>query len=65
MAHTSPVFLSGEKQTWDAAEDRAYFRKWIDDLIVDTEADPKRFAKVGQKDEILSIYKRAREHYQG
>jgi hypothetical protein len=65
LAHTSPVFLSGEKQTWDATEDRAYFRKWMDDLIAATEADAKRFATVDQKNEVLAIYKRAREHYQG
>jgi hypothetical protein len=65
LAHTSPIHLIGEKQTWDAAEDRAYFRKWIDDLIAQTEADPKRFEKVEQRDEVLAIYKRAREHYQG
>jgi len=65
LAHTSPVYLSGEKPTWDPAEDRAFFRKWIDDLIAETEADPKRFAKVDQKDEILSIYAEARKHYLG
>jgi hypothetical protein len=65
LAHTSPIFLRGEKQNWDASEDQAYFRQWIDDLIAETDADPKRFATVDQKNEILAIYKRAREHYQG
>ncbi len=65
LAHTSPVYLSAEKQTWDPTEDRAFFLKWIDDLIAETEADPKRLVKVDQKNEILSIYASARKHYLG
>ena len=65
LAHTSPIYLRGEKQTWDAAEDKAYFVKWIDDLIAESEADPKRFANVDQKNEVLAIYKTARDHYLG
>ena len=63
LAHTSPVYLSGDQQNWDPSEDRAFFRKWIDDLIAETQADPKRFATVDQKNEVLAIYERARHHY--
>ena len=65
LAHTSPVYLRGEKQSWDSTEDRAFFVKWVDDLIAESEADPKRFANVDQKNEILAIYKGARKHYLG
>jgi hypothetical protein len=63
LAHTSPVYLRGDRQNWDASEDRAFFLKWIDDLITETQADPKRFATVDQKNEVLAIYGRARDHY--
>jgi hypothetical protein len=65
LAHTSPIHLRGEKQNWDASEDKAYYLKWIDDLIAETEGDPKRFARVDQKNEVLAIYKTARSHYAG
>jgi hypothetical protein len=65
LAHTSPIYLRGERQTWEAVEDKAYFVKWIDDLIAESEADPKRFANVDQKNEVLAIYKTARDHYLG
>jgi len=64
LAHTSPVFLIGEKQAWDATEDRRFFRDWIDELITQTKDDPKRFSTVDQKNEVLAIYARARKHYQ-
>jgi len=63
LAHTSPIFLTNENERWDAAEDRSYFRKWIDDLIANTEADLKRFDTVEQKDEVLAIYRTARNDY--
>jgi hypothetical protein len=63
LAHTSPIFLTNENETLDAAEDRSYFRKWIDDLIANTEADPKRFDTVEQKSEVLAIYRTASNHY--
>lgn len=63
LAHTSPIYLSGENQNWDPAEDKAFFLKWIDDLIAESEADTKRFARVDQRDEVLAIYKTARNHY--
>jgi len=65
LAHTSPVFLTGERQTWDPSGDRMFFLKWIDDLIEVTKTDPKRFTTVDQKNQVLAIYERARSHYQG
>ena len=63
LAHTNPIFLRNEKENWSAAEDKIYFRKWIDDLIVETETDPKRFDTHEQKSEVLAIYKTARNRY--
>jgi hypothetical protein len=63
LAHSSPVYLRGSKQVWDASEDQAYFVKWIDDLLVESEADPKRFQNTDQKTEVHGIYRAARAHY--
>jgi hypothetical protein len=63
LAHTSPIFLRNEKEPWNAAEDKIYFLKWVDDLIAETEADKKRFDMVEQKNEVLAIYKTARNRY--
>ena len=65
FAHTSPLYLTGEKQNWDASEDKAYFVKWIDDLIAQSNADPNRFPNVDQKNEVLGIYNTARAAYGG
>jgi hypothetical protein len=65
LAHTSPIFLTNRKQPWDAAEDKAYFLKWIDDLVAQTEADSKRFDTTEQKNEVLAIYRTARNRYVG
>jgi hypothetical protein len=63
LAHTNPIYLRGDRQSWDVADDRAYFLGWIDDLIAATESDSGRFANVDQRNEVLAIYKTAREHY--
>jgi len=63
LAHTSPIFLKNEMESWDASEDRTYFLKWIDDLIAATEKDAKRFDTVDQKNEVLAIYRMARTRY--
>ena len=63
LAHTNTVFLRNEQANWDTAEDRAYFLKWIDDLIAETEADTKRFDTVDQKNEVLATYRAARNSY--
>jgi hypothetical protein len=63
LAHTSPIFLRNEKERWDSSEDRTYFLKWIDDLIIETEKDAKRFDTVDQRNEVLAIYRTARTRY--
>jgi hypothetical protein len=65
LAHTSPIYLGGNRQSWDATEEKTYFVKWIDDLIAESQADPKRFSNVDQKNEVLAIYRIARDHYLG
>jgi hypothetical protein len=63
LAHTSPIFLQNQKESWDAAEDRNFFVKWIDDLIAETEQEARRFDTVDQKNEVLAIYRTARTRY--
>jgi hypothetical protein len=63
LAHSSPIYLSGPGQIWDSGEDAAYFVKWIDDLIGESEADPTRFQNAEQKKEVIGTYLAARTHY--
>ncbi len=63
LAHTSPVFLSGKEQNWDASEDREYVVKWIDDLIEETKAVPERFTSDDHRNQVLKIYETARDPY--
>jgi hypothetical protein len=58
MAHSAPIYLTGK---WDAREDAAYFVSWQDQLILQTNADPKRFENNEQRDAVLAIYGQARE----
>jgi len=60
LAHSSPIYLDGK---WDAREDARYFAGWIDDLIQQTLADPKRFENSEQREAVLAIYRQAREIY--
>jgi hypothetical protein len=58
LAHSTPIYLNGK---WDAREDAAYFISWLDELILQTNADPKRFENNEQRDAVLAIYRPARE----
>jgi hypothetical protein len=60
LAHSSPIYLPG---SFDARPDAAYFLAWIDDLIQQTTRDPKRFTTEAQRNEILALYRAARESY--
>ena len=60
FAHTAPIYLPGQ---WNATEDAQYFEDWIDELIAQTEADPKRFASDAEKQEVLALYRQARAFY--
>lgn len=64
LAHSSPIYLTGPGQNWNSAEDAAYFVRWIDDLIADTDAHPRRFQNDDQKTEVLESYLAARVHYE-
>ena len=64
LAHSSPVYLGGGAQRWDAGEDAKWFVQWIDDLIAESERDPKRFRDDEEKRQVLAIYRRARAHYE-
>jgi hypothetical protein len=60
LGHSSPVYLPGR---WDARADAVYFLDWIDELIGQASADPNRFASESQRDEVLALYRKAREFY--
>ncbi|MBI1353055.1 MAG: hypothetical protein GC160_01830 [Acidobacteria bacterium] len=60
MAHSQPLRLQG---FWPTQDDAAFFIRWIDDLIADSQADSSRFANEAQRDEVLEIYRQARQFY--
>ena len=60
FAHTSPIYLPTQ---WDALADAQYFIDWIDDLIVQTNSDTKRFTDNSAKQENLALYREARNFY--
>lgn len=60
LGHSSPVYLPGR---CDARADAVYFRNWIDELIGRAADDPKHFASESQRDEVLALYRKAREFY--
>ncbi|HZT28464.1 MAG TPA: CehA/McbA family metallohydrolase [Bryobacteraceae bacterium] len=63
LAHSSPIYLRGGAQRWDASADAAWFLEWIDDLIAESESDPRRFRNSDEKSQVLAIYRRARAYY--
>jgi len=60
FAHTSAIYLLGN---WDASADARYFIGWIDELIELTNSDRERFRSDSEKQEILRLYREAREFY--
>jgi len=60
LAHSAPFYLDGK---WDGSGDARYFTNWIDELVAITNADKERFASATQREEVLAVYKRAREVY--
>jgi hypothetical protein len=60
LAHSAPVYLAGK---WNAKEDASYFVDWIGELIKISMEDPKRFASDAEMQEVLSLYRKARDFY--
>ena len=60
LAHSAPFYLDGK---WDASDEARYFTNWIDELVKITNDDSKRFATGQQREEVLALYRRARETY--
>ncbi|MCC6588357.1 MAG: hypothetical protein IT168_16815 [Bryobacterales bacterium] len=58
LAHSTPIVTPG---TYDARADARYFVQWIDDLIANT--TPKRTAAETDRNQLLNLYRRAREFY--
>lgn len=62
LAHTSPVYVDGPGSP-DAAEHRAYFARWIEDLTARAQAEPSRFPGAAARAEVLDLYARAARWY--
>ncbi|QAY71654.1 CehA/McbA family metallohydrolase [Xylanimonas protaetiae] len=62
LAHTSPVYVDGPGSP-DAAEHRAYFARWIDELVARAAAEPERFPTQDARDATLDLYHRAARAY--
>jgi hypothetical protein len=60
LAHTSPVSLQGH---WNCRRDAQYFVNWMNDLINQTKADPKRFSSPEEREQTLRIYRGALAFY--
>jgi predicted TIM-barrel fold metal-dependent hydrolase len=60
LAHSMPFYLDGR---WDASGDARYFVRWMDDLIDITNHEDKRFRLASQREEVLAVYRKAREVY--
>jgi len=60
LAHSAPVYLPGK---FDAREDARYFVRWIDDLTMEGEKDPKRFPNKAEDEEIMNLYGKAQAIY--
>lgn len=58
LAHSSPVFVNG---AYNAAEDARFFATWIEELIRNTTT--ARAGSDAQRDELLSLYRRAAAFY--
>ena len=61
LAHSAPIYLPGK---FDASEDARYFVEWIDDLIVESDKDPKRFSAAAEREAILLLYRQAKAVYE-
>ncbi len=59
LAHSMPFYLGGK---WDASEDASYFVRWLDELIDLTKRE-KSFRLPAQKEEVLAVYRKARDVY--
>jgi predicted TIM-barrel fold metal-dependent hydrolase len=60
LAHSMPFYLDGR---WDASDDARYFVGWLDELIDITNRDERRFRQAGQKEEVLAVYRQAKDVY--
>jgi hypothetical protein len=61
LAHSRPIFFPEVRR--DAKEDALFFVRWINELIEQSQSDPKRFASTTERDEVLELYERARDFY--
>jgi hypothetical protein len=63
LAHTSPIYLSGPSQHFDARADHSFFVAWIDELMELAAADSNRFTSEQKRDRTIATYQRARSYF--
>jgi TolB protein len=63
FAHTSPVYVYLGDQPVASAEDARFWMDWIDKLIARTQ-QRGRFATAERKNEVLALFRRARDFYE-
>ncbi|MEN6602600.1 MAG: hypothetical protein ABFD86_09290, partial [Bryobacteraceae bacterium] len=61
LAQSSPVYLQGK---WDARSDAQYFVTWMDDLINLHSRGVAKLTDPAQREELLTLYRRARAFYE-
>ncbi|WP_282945217.1 CehA/McbA family metallohydrolase [Cellulomonas endometrii] len=61
LAHTSPVYVEGDPP--DAGEHRAFFARWVDELVVATRSRPAPGGRAEARDALLDLYDRAARFY--
>ena len=62
-AHTSPVYVLENGKKIARKQDGEFFVRWIDQLI-DLVEERGRFSKEQQKQEVFSLFRKAREYYE-
>ncbi len=63
-AHTSPVYCLVGGRKIGQPEDARFFMEWIDKLMASVEKRG-RYANEDQKGEVLALFRKAREYYEG
>jgi hypothetical protein len=64
FAHTSPVYCYVEGQKISSSKDASIILAWIDRLIEDVKSSP-RFATEERRNEVLALFKKGRQYYEG
>jgi hypothetical protein len=64
QAHTSPVYVEVDGKPTAARVDAVFMIRWIDRLV-EVAHEPDRYETTAQRDDVLAIYQKARDIYEG